>query len=198
MSDMDAVRDSDNFEYVRLDASRRETRLVKLHPGRDSDPISCTVQHIRVGDTRGYETVSYCWGDGSQRSQCLLNGRPFSIPCSSATVLQQARSVWQARLLWIDALCINQSDRAERDEQVALMRDKYFLSSGNLIFLDVDSTQAANSLALFHQLWREAADFKDGFDNMHIIIGQTAPSKMTFDGADTAAFFAIVFSPWFR
>lgn len=60
MSDMDAVRDSDNFEYVRLDASRRETRLVKLHPGRDSDPISCTVQHIRVGDTRDYETVSYC------------------------------------------------------------------------------------------------------------------------------------------
>lgn len=186
------------FEYAPLDASRREIRIVELLPGESQDRLSCAVHHTRLDERISYETVSYVWGDSSIRSECLLNDCAIEIPISSANVLKQSRLESNSRHLWIDALCINQNDPKERDEQVALMRDIYSLSSGNLIFLDVDLKQAAISVALFGRLWREAAAFTDEFRGMELIIGRRAPSRRVLNEADSAAFFAMVFSPWFR
>jgi ABC-type antimicrobial peptide transport system ATPase subunit len=47
------------------------------------------------------------------------------------------------RVLWIDAICINQSSLSERSDQVALMSTIYSRANRNLVYLGEDDTAVA-------------------------------------------------------
>lgn len=188
-----------SFNYQPLDATRKETRIVELHPGQGQDDIRCTLHHAALGDRPIYKTVSYCWGDALSRASCYLNNHSISIPQSSANVLRQARSTFSSECLWIDAICINQNDVEERDQQVALMREIYSSSLENLIFLDVELEHASASFELFQRFWLEARFFTKDFENLNFIIrrpGVVPKAILSLD--ETTAYLAVVFSPWFR
>jgi Heterokaryon incompatibility protein (HET) len=102
-----------------------EIRLLHLHPGRLSDPIICRLEHVNFFHKPQYEALSYMWGSEDSPSQIELNG----------TILDVRNNLWQAlshlclpirtRLLWIDALCINQKDFKERNYEVSQMGNIY-------------------------------------------------------------------------
>lgn len=47
------------------------------------------------------------------------------------------------RVLWIDAICINQADMQERSRQVTMMGDIYTLTAQNLVFLGAGGKKTA-------------------------------------------------------
>jgi hypothetical protein len=74
------------------------------------------LKHIRLEQRSLYETVSYTWGD-----QCTQ--RPITVDAVGSTVdvgyncLFMLRSLQRAtklRFLWVDTLCINQTDMEEK------------------------------------------------------------------------------------
>lgn len=79
----------------------------------------------RWGD---FIALSYVWASPTPRRFITLNGAQFGITPNLYDALIQLRRTQRVRQgfrLWVDAICINQDDLAERGQQVARMRDIY-------------------------------------------------------------------------
>lgn len=79
-----------------------------------------------------YDAVSYTWGDSQDEERILIRyrnpqdnnrSRPFIVRKNCADVLRQLSRFATSQFYWIDAICINQADEKEREEQVILMSD---------------------------------------------------------------------------
>lgn len=133
--------------------ANRQIRVLVLEPGQPEEPIngSLEIQHLEQDAHDSYETISYCWGDSSQRRWISLNGTRIDVPFSSDEALKCVRYQDKARRVWIDAICINQADLDERAQQVTLMAAIYGNGFKNLIFLgpekDVTAAKACMALA---------------------------------------------------
>lgn len=71
-----------------------------------------------------YAALSYCWGEAAAEHDVCINGQPFKVTpnlyaflCSKKLPLR-----WP---IFIDAICIDQNNVAERSQQVALMAQIY-------------------------------------------------------------------------
>ena len=72
-----------------------------------------------------YEALSYAWGPNEKTKQITLNGERFMVTKNLYSALQYLRFKNQDRVLWIDAICIDQSHTAERNHQVSHMASIY-------------------------------------------------------------------------
>jgi hypothetical protein len=131
-----------------------EIRLINLEPGILGSPVqaSLVVKSLRSAGQLAndplyhhYEAISYVWGAASQKSIIWLSGEPFEISSNLETALQRLRQPDKARTLWVDAICIDQHNVAERNSQVLLMDGIYRKSARVLIWLgpDDESFEAA-------------------------------------------------------
>lgn len=101
-------------------------RLLKLLPATEARiKIRCEIIHANLEDHEDFEALSYTWGDVKDVVSILLHDRPCYITRSLDSALRHLRYTGAARLLWIDALCINQADVPEKIEQIAKMREIY-------------------------------------------------------------------------
>ncbi|KAI8628880.1 heterokaryon incompatibility protein-domain-containing protein [Xylariaceae sp. FL1651] len=122
--------------YSPLLQERREIRLLRLQPSASfDDPIQCSLFHAFLGAAPEYEALSYVWGHLEFTQEISLDGRPFKITKNLECALRHLRQVSAERVLWVDALCINQADVAERSHQVTLMKDIYSLCERDLAWL---------------------------------------------------------------
>ncbi|KAJ3467703.1 hypothetical protein MRS44_005267 [Fusarium solani] len=82
-----------------------------------------------------YETLSYVWGDQSNTRQITCDGSPRVITESLYLALSRLRLRDRPRTVWIDQLCIDQTNDVEKSLQVNVMRDIYRKASRGLIWL---------------------------------------------------------------
>src|SRR5436305_12894620 len=82
-----------------------------------------------------FEAVSYCWGNRCDQTNIICNGELLPIPKNLAGALRGLRYPDKKRILWADAICINQSDAIEKEHQVRLMRTIFSLAQDTLIWL---------------------------------------------------------------
>ncbi|KAK3933541.1 heterokaryon incompatibility protein-domain-containing protein [Diplogelasinospora grovesii] len=118
-------------------------RLLVLLPGRDADdPVRCQLVDYTLrgsGDVPDlYEALSYVWG-GPEKPGSIFIGPGFSHRLATTASLHAAllrlRGRTVKRVLWIDAVCINQDDRAEKANQIRLMAEIYCRASRVIIWL---------------------------------------------------------------
>jgi len=110
------------------DPTRSEIRLLTLQPGEPNAPVHFHHEVISLDDSlRSYETLSYAWGAPgiSSGDVVYINNLPMLVSASLYAAVQTLRRTDSVRHLWIDALCINQADSAEKTRQVAMMRRIY-------------------------------------------------------------------------
>lgn len=69
--------------------------------------------------------LSYVWGDPSVTTPITLGETPYPVTANLHSARLHLRGQDETRRIWIDALYINQSDRAERSREVARMFDIY-------------------------------------------------------------------------
>jgi hypothetical protein len=72
-----------------------------------------------------FEALSYTWGDKKNQKHIVLNGDTFLIRENIEAALRRLRYTNKLRILWVDAICVNQRDDIEKNEQVLLMRQIY-------------------------------------------------------------------------
>lgn len=72
-----------------------------------------------------YLALSCAWGSRERNHYMRLNGRLFPITQNLWVALQRLRSESDDRQLWIDALCIDQSNNSEKSHQVTSMTPIY-------------------------------------------------------------------------
>lgn len=100
-------------------------RLVELQPGQPRDPVSIRVWIVELGYHPDYEAISYVWGDPTCPESISCNGRPLEITTSLHAVFKRVRYTDRSRVLWADAVCINQQNKAERSHHVSFMGETY-------------------------------------------------------------------------
>lgn len=100
-------------------------RLLILDPGQVSDPVSIRLQVVERATVPTYDAISYVWGDPKHKVTIACDGRPFEITFNLFWALVRIRSVAHPRVLWADAICINQSDLQERSSEVTFMGSLY-------------------------------------------------------------------------
>jgi ankyrin repeat protein len=109
-------------------------RLLKILPNDGPNVVRCELRHFILDDKLEYAALSYTWGRGPDASNIFVNGGEMRIRKNLWRFLCQARMFCPNRFdwLWIDAICINQSNNRERMHQVELMA-KIFQSASSVI-----------------------------------------------------------------
>lgn len=127
------------------------TRLLLLYPGTATQPLRCKIIPIDIVNTSAhYEALSYvCGTDGltdSRSMRCHDTEETPTMPtrCRDGDVpirlnlfhaLKAMRYTDTPRLIWVDALCINQFDLGERGRQVRHMRQIYKYANRVIVWL---------------------------------------------------------------
>ncbi|KAH7078795.1 heterokaryon incompatibility protein-domain-containing protein [Paraphoma chrysanthemicola] len=125
----------------------QEIRLVNLYPavGDQSSDITCSIIHVNLTDEPAFEAVSYTWadstGDASLCRTVYCNGKTIAVTKNCEAALRRFRQKGRNRLLWIDAICIDQNNTAERNHQVRLMASIYSSAVQVLAFLGPTSAE---------------------------------------------------------
>jgi hypothetical protein len=87
--------------------------------------IRCTISHVSLDNAPLYNALSYYWGDPTRRRKILLDGATISITENLEAAIRYLRLQDKPLPMWIDALCINQEDDAEKSEKIDQMRQIY-------------------------------------------------------------------------
>jgi hypothetical protein len=116
----------------------QEIRLLELQPGCGPEAITTRLITSNLLDEPNFEALSYVWGDPSGRKQISCEGATITIPENLHDALLHLRLPQITRLIWADAICINQYDVEERNHQVTLMRHIYHQASRVVVWLGRD------------------------------------------------------------
>ncbi|OAL54541.1 HET-domain-containing protein, partial [Pyrenochaeta sp. DS3sAY3a] len=141
------------FQYAPLDHLKQSVRLLQLCQG-DGAFIECYLFDALLHDPQGvisYEALSYTWGDTDKPYEIEVDGRLMAVTKNLYLALQHLRYTDQDRILWIDAICIDQNNDKERGHQVRQMTCIYEQAEQVLIWLG-DGT--ADTDHLFDHLTR--------------------------------------------
>ena len=183
-------------------------RLLIVLPCLSSElPLQCTVRHVSLDplQTRKprYETISYVWGDPTPSHTILIDGRPLKVPANTDQALRRMAFLDRTRTLWIDAVCINQTDTKERAQQVAMMGKIYSRAKRNLVYLGEEDGMTERAAKMFEALEKEMDSQFDehgdrdeaGTDGRGGWRPAPSPIHTMLDEEALCAFFS---RPWFR
>ncbi|KAF6791061.1 Heterokaryon incompatibility protein 6, OR allele 6 [Colletotrichum sojae] len=114
-------------------------RILKLSPGEFDDPIVCDLKIASVDHLpQHFEALSYCWGNQKDRGPITLHGTESNATTSLITALRYLRYTDRPRILWVDALCINQADTEELNNQIIHMESIYSRAARVLAWVGTD------------------------------------------------------------
>ena len=131
-----------NSVYCRL-PTRRHIRLLSLLPLSSGPELSVSINSHLIDSVPQYEALSYVWGEEHGSILIRCNRAFLAVTRSLFSALQHIRTPEGLRVMWIDAICINQDDPDERSLQVTLMREIYLRAHAVTIWLGPGRTYTA-------------------------------------------------------
>lgn len=196
------------YDNMSLEASSHAIRLLQFRLP-DSlhlpDELRCTTVRVslNIDPIPAYCAVSCAWGDATTPSTIFLDGHKVRVPRSTFEALQTlcfhkskvtdrdrrpSRRRVQVVNFWIDAICINQSDVSERNQQVSIMSEIYARAEEVPVWLGKGAGQEKQTFELIDRLLRSSRRliefYSDGQTDQHFNPAGTAGVK-----ADTTAVF---------
>ncbi|KAK3680251.1 hypothetical protein LTR78_000629 [Recurvomyces mirabilis] len=183
----------ERYTYRPLDKTHKEIRVLDVLPGSGKQTVRCQMRHVFLTSdpVPKYETISYCWGDARLRWYIIVDGSPLNVPSSAAKALTRMRRKRSRRTLWIDAVCIKQSDLLEREWQVGLMKEIYSATVCCLVYLGDGKSlarPAAKSLKIVQSLVETSTSIDSAIRQERIKL----PEGFNSDAVQT-----LYFEPWF-
>jgi hypothetical protein len=170
-----------------------EFKLLSLRRGQSSDLVTCDLFIASLDSSVKYEALSYVWGDPDDTKEIKICGEPFYATLNLESALRHLRYRDRERIIWVDAICINQADHSERSHQVLQMDRIYQQAEEVVVWLGLGSTEW--SLAI------DAIKLLSGDENIHWL----PPPYGSVEARDPNRFPAyliplqeILCSPWWR
>ena len=121
-------------------------RLLTLHPAARWRPVVASLSEVTLTDEPVYEVLSYTWGSSVDEKELSVNGVTVSIRHNLWSFLQRVRLKHAPRVIWVDAICISQTDNVEKSNQVAMIGQIVTNATRVLVWL---GEHASNSKKLF-------------------------------------------------
>ncbi|KIM99253.1 hypothetical protein OIDMADRAFT_97589, partial [Oidiodendron maius Zn] len=115
-------------------------RVLHLAPSTSlSSPLQCELFEVNLDQRPSFEALSYVWGRMTPGRHIFCSGSQLPITENCEAALRCLRHHERPRVLWVDAICINQSSNEEKSVQVALMGRIYGQSARVLAWLGKSS-----------------------------------------------------------
>jgi hypothetical protein len=117
-------------------SKRRTIRVFKLYGAANENDkiIRGELCAVDLDDNPSFAALSYCWGEyASPRDTILCGDISIEVTKNCWSALWHLRKTFGSIAIWIDAICINQSDKVEKSIQIPLMGDIY--SSAEVVYL---------------------------------------------------------------
>lgn len=120
-------------------------RLLRLMPDPNQHaPIQCELfdyplDHSFPDSRKGthlYEALSYFWGSNDKRRSIFTDKGCLRVTENLHAALLRLRDRSLPRIIWIDAICIDQGNKKERNHQVQLMAKIYARASRVIVWLE--------------------------------------------------------------
>ncbi|KAK8057882.1 hypothetical protein PG996_011819, partial [Apiospora saccharicola] len=116
-------------------------RLLQIMPHHDDDaPIRCQLFNYPLfGSSEGYhlyEALSYVWGPSETPRVVHINEACLAVTENLHMALSRLRNHSLPRIIWVDAICIDQSNLTERNSQVQFMAEIYESASRVIVWLE--------------------------------------------------------------
>jgi hypothetical protein len=173
----DATSAENSHVYDTLDYRSSQLRLFTLLPSLNtSAAIRGYMTVITLPTIQQYEALSYVWGGdlevfdlphclslGKQSTRwlgtILMDTRTLKVSSILEKALRRLRSSWRPRLLWTDAVCIDQSCSNDKTHHVRLMHTIYRCAHKVLVWLGEHHPgfngryKYGVGLDSFHRIW---------------------------------------------
>ncbi|KAF3803306.1 hypothetical protein GCG54_00013416 [Colletotrichum gloeosporioides] len=147
---------------------RGHIRLLTVHPGNETTALSGTLHSTPLEEAPQFEAVSYAWGTGSFTETLNIISNPGTVFTSGehevsgaghitrnvTSLLRCLRRRSETRILWIDAICINQASISERNDQVQQRRKIYSRARVVVIWLGpaIEGDGSGQAIAFLNQM----------------------------------------------
>ncbi|KAF7541472.1 hypothetical protein G7054_g545 [Neopestalotiopsis clavispora] len=139
------------FHYHYSALPEGNIRLLSLlpHGGDKYAPIECELLHYPLLDQDNgpglYEALSYAWGSSDKPEQICIDKHNVPVTASLHAALHSLRNRSLPRIIWVDAICIDQVNTEELSKQVQMMALIYAKAARVIVWLGdatVDSDRA--------------------------------------------------------
>ena len=110
-------------------------RLLHVHPSNGLSGIEATLKRHSFLERPQYIALSYTWGDSARVKPITVNGKRMNVTENLWNALIHIRDPHRERVLWVDAISIDQSDNEEKSIQVSLMSFIYSRAEEVMIWL---------------------------------------------------------------
>lgn len=146
----------------------RQVRLCHLdNADQPSDPLQIHLEIVDFDSAPEFDALSYVWGGYDTSATVLLGSTPRRVTDNLAEALRLLRNlkitddisdISKRRPLWIDAVCINQTDPIEQTAQVTMMGEIY--SRAHTVWVSIGEEKMHHSAsALIDIIYRACSDF---------------------------------------
>lgn len=144
-------------ERILFEGPDKTTSWVHPYPHVSPTSYDITLYSLQeTGDAPEYEALSYTWGSlikveavvvySGLKSSADPKPSVLQIGANLSEALQYLRLQDEGRVMWIDALCINQDDLEERGHQVRRMVNIYSRARKVIAWLGPDRDDAVKAL----------------------------------------------------
>lgn len=211
------------YQYNRIDLATDAIRLIRLLKGSHASSIRCELFESYLDRSNGvpYEALSYAWGNPPATTTSLeivnedstLSGYLEIYP-NLYEILRHLRYDNEDRILWIDAICIDQCEThtalQERNHQVGQMRLVYENSDRVLAWLGIFDLDMANLLRVANELDKKMSrssirragmtisKWQDQLQELVSSHGFHSLSNFSTEGRMSSAISRILKVSWFR
>jgi hypothetical protein len=186
------------------DLTGRTIRLLSIEPGKIDAPVRCTLEETCLdGTPTPYYALSYCWGLNHSPVEITCNSDPLLITPSLHSALLEYRRRGVNVPLWVDAVCINQSNVAERTSQVRMMQTIYSNAARVVVWLGEAETTDELALEVLKAINGPWAMYRDSYGREiplwtgHNTANHDARLAAQIPDAAFDALAAFLLKPWF-
>lgn len=145
-----------------------EIRTLVIEPGRGEEQLRGSLERHKIGDPgRPFTALSYVWGSPKRNTVLHLgdDGKRVKITKNAELLLRNLRRPDESRRVWIDGVCINQDDLAERSHQVSLMKAIYSGASDVLVWLGESDKHTRSVFEFFNSMHERHESGKESETN---------------------------------
>ena len=120
--------------YTPLSRESSQIRLFRFIDAENSKlGFRLELNTVSLDTNPDYSALSYEWGDPNDAGEIEVNGSPLTVTRNLIAALSRIGST--RRLMWVDAICINQADVTEKNYQVLMMARIYKQAEGVVSWL---------------------------------------------------------------
>ena len=128
------------YLYSPLPPEGEYIRLLSILPNEDETAaLQCKLRNYSLQKlsirTHLYEALSYVWGNPHETLPIHVDGEQFCVTVNLHAALSRLRDPSLQRILWVDAICINQENSEEQGQQVQLMAKVYSKAHRVIVWL---------------------------------------------------------------